>query len=696
MTAGGSEAGAGTRSLTATDVPVPEAPPVLPALAPFVSGGVLTAAEARLAERLGRIGGEDHPQVLLAAALALRGPRYGHVCVELDRVAAHVAVEPQLRGWRGLDAEGQEVASLPWPATEAWREVLSASPLVRPGSEAATPLVLDGSRLYLDRYWQYEQRLAGALEARAAAWEDGPAAPAASVVAWLDELFGPARGLDRQRLAAAVALTRRLTVIAGGPGTGKTYTVARVLALLHRAALATAADRPLRVVLVAPTGKAAARLQESLREALGTLTLPAPVRAAMERTPASTIHRLLGVTRASSTRFRHDARHPVPYDVVIVDEASMVSLPLMAKLVDAVDDRSRLILLGDRDQLASVEAGAVFGDICGPAGSRPTLRFSPGAASALAAVVGGHLAGEHEVADRPGIWDAIVRLDRFRRFSSGSDLGAVAAAIQASGTEGDKAVDLLRSPSPVGPETVPAAADGPDAADGPGAAARLLDPDEDPAAAGTVTDFVVDRYAEVARLALAGAPAGEVLAQLASLRVLCARRRGPDGVEDWNRRIERRLTEGVPGFDPSRRFYVGRPILITRNDDAVRLYNGDVGVIVEDADQPGQLVAAFWTPETGVRTISPARLPACETTFAMTIHKSQGSQFAEVVIVLTPEPSPVLTRELVYTAITRASQRATVLGRAEILRTALSRPVQRASGLQHRLWRGAEPGSPGG
>ncbi|TVP69634.1 MAG: exodeoxyribonuclease V subunit alpha [Nitriliruptor sp.] len=684
MTAGRIEAGAGARSLTAADVPVPVAPPVLPALAPFVAGGVLTAAEGRLAERLGRIGGEDQPQVLLAAALALRGPRYGHVCVELDRIAAHVAVEPQPRGRQGTDAGPQEVASLPWPATEEWREVLSASPLVRSVSGAATPLVLDGTRLYLDRYWQYEQRLAAALEARAVAWEDGPAAPAASVVAWLDELFGPARDLDRQRLAAAVALTRRLTVIAGGPGTGKTYTVARVLALLHRAALATSTDRPLRVVLVAPTGKAAARLQESLREALGALTLPAPVRAAMERTPASTIHRLLGVTRASSTRFRHDARHPVPYDVVIVDEASMVSLPLMAKLVDAVDDRSRLILLGDRDQLASVEAGAVFGDICGPAGSRPTLRFSPGAASALAAVVGGHLAGEHEVADRPGIWDAIVRLDRFRRFSSGSDLGAVAAAIQASGTEVDRAVELLRVPSPAGPETVP------------GAAARLLDPDEDPAAARTVTDFVVDRYAEVARLAVAGAPAGEVLAQLASLRVLCARRRGPDGVEDWNRRIERRLTEGVPGFDPSRRFYVGRPILITRNDDAVRLYNGDVGVIVEDADQPGQLVAAFWTPEAGVRTISPARLPACETTFAMTIHKSQGSQFAEVVIVLTPEPSPVLTRELVYTAITRASQRATVLGRAEILRTALSRPVQRASGLQHRLWRGAEPASPGG
>ena len=682
MTPPGEGPRVGTLPLTAAGVGVPAAPPVLPALAPFVAGGVLTAADARLAERLGRIGGEDHPQVLLAAALALRGPRYGHVCVELDRIAAHVAVEPQLWGWQATEAASPEVEALSWPPTEAWRKLLSASPLVRSGADAATPLVLDGTRLYLDRYWQYEQRLAAALEGRAAAWDEAHGAPASVVVGWLDELFGPARDLDRQRLAAAVALTRRLTVIAGGPGTGKTYTVARVLALLHRAALATVAERPLRVVLAAPTGKAAARLQESLREALGALTLQAPVRAAMERTPASTIHRLLGVTRASSTRFRHDAWHPVPYDVVIVDEASMVSLPLMAKLVDAVGDRSRLILLGDRDQLASVEAGAVFGDICGPAGSRPTLRFSPVVANALDEVVGGHLAGEHEVADRPGIWDAIVRLDRFRRFSSGSDLGAVAAAIQASATEVDRAVQLLQAPAPAAAQQVIGAGDGPEAA------ARILDPAEDPGAIPAVTELVVDNYARMARLALSGAPAEEVLSQLASLRVLCARRRGPDGVEDWNRRIERRLTEEVPGFDPSRRWYLGRPVLITRNDDAVRLYNGDVGVIVEDAAQPGQLVAAFWTPETGVRTISPARLPACETTFAMTIHKSQGSQFAEVVIVLTPEPSPVLTRELVYTAITRASHRATVLGRAEILRAALARPVQRASGLQHRLWSG--------
>jgi len=690
MTLGGGEAGRGAAPTSSAGVAAPAAPPVLPALAPFVASGVLTAAEARLAERLGRIGGEDHPQVLLAAGLALRGPRYGHVCVELDRVAAHVAVEPQPPDRRGTEAPALEVGALPWPSADTWRDVLTASPLVRCGSDAATPLVLDGTRLYLDRYWQYEQRLAAALEERAAAWQDAHAAPASVVVGWLDELFGPARDLDRQRLAAAVTLTRRLTVIAGGPGTGKTYTVARVLALLHRAALATVAERPLRVVLAAPTGKAAARLQESLREALGALTLQAPVRAAMERTPASTIHRLLGVTRASSTRFRHDARHPVPYDVVIVDEASMVSLPLMAKLVDAVGDRSRLILLGDRDQLASVEAGAVFGDICGPAGSRPALRFSPAAANALDEVVGGHLAGDHEVADRPGIWDAIVRLDRFRRFSSGSDLGAVAVAIQASTTEVDRVVQLLTAPSPV------AAQQGATAGDGPAAAARLLDPGEDVGATRTVTELVVDRYARMARLALSGAPTEEVLLELAELRVLCARRRGPDGVEDWNRRIERRLSEEVPGFDPSRRWYVGRPVLITRNDQAVRLYNGDVGVIVEDADQPGQLVAAFWTPEAGVRTISPARLPDCETTFAMTIHKSQGSQFAEVVIVLTPEPSPVLTRELVYTAITRASHRATVLGPAEILRAALARPVQRASGLQHRLWHGGDPASPDG
>ncbi len=655
--------------------------PAGPALAPFVAGGVLTTADVRLAERLGRIAGDDDPCVLLGAALALRGPRYGHVCVDLDHVAEHVAVEPRLPGDAGYEpvAATDERGPLPWPALPTWRAALLRSPLVRTSGEGATPLVLHAGRLYLDRYWRYEEGVAAALRHRATAWR-APTAPSdVELVTWLDELFGPVEGLDRQRLAAAVSLTRGLTVIAGGPGTGKTYTVARVLALLHRAALAGADERPLRVALVAPTGKAAARLQESLREALGTLQLSPAVRDAMERTPASTIHRLLGVSRSSRTRFRHDAQHPVPHDVVIVDEASMVSLPLMAKLVAAVRDDARLILLGDRDQLASVEAGAAFGDICGPDGSRPTLTLSRGTAAGLDAAMGGQLAGAHRVAEEPGIWDAVVRLDRFRRFSSGSSLGGVAAAIQAADGDVDRVLTLLQAS---GPPPGPAA----DGTGEPEATAHLLDPSQTPDAAAIALELAVSSYAAVARLASTQGGTGQVLEALGRLRVLCARRRGSDGVAAWNRRIEARLAADVEGFDPSRRWYLGRPILITENDHALRLYNGDVGIIVEDPRRPGTPVAAFWTVDGGIRTLSPARLPACETTFATTIHKSQGSQFEEVVVLLPPESSPVLTRELLYTAVTRARWRATVVGTAAVLRDALGRPVQRASGLQQRLW----------
>ncbi|MEX2550690.1 MAG: exodeoxyribonuclease V subunit alpha [Nitriliruptoraceae bacterium] len=654
--------------MTGEAAALPEGPASVPELEVFVAAGVLMAADVRLAQRLGRIGGDDGPDVLLAVALALRGPRHGHVCVELDDIAGHLAIEPTSAIGAVVDAgvgpaDDTGISSLPWPSPERWQRRLAESPLVRAGGPGETPLVLEAGRLYLDRYWEYEQQLASELLRRAS---DLTAPDDPTILSgWLDDLFGPATTLDRQRLAAVVALHRRLTVIAGGPGTGKTYTVTRVLALLHLAAQAEDGDRPLRVALAAPTGKAAARLQESLRDGLGSLVLAPSVRAAMEQTPASTIHRLLGVRRGGSTRFRHDADAPLPHDVVIVDEASMVSLPLMAKLVAAVRPDARLLLLGDRDQLASVEAGAAFGDICGPDGSRPVLRLSAEAAATVQGPMAGQLAGAHEVAEGPGIWDAIVRLDRFHRFAGGSDLGAVAVAIQRAEDDVDEVVDLLR---------------------GEEGDVRLLDPDVDDDARARVERSAVTAYGEVARLALAGAPAREVLEALGHFRVLCARRSGRDGVGEWNRTIEAQLGSEMPALRVGQRWYVGRPVMVTENDHTVRLYNGDVGVVLADPERAGRLVVAFWTPDGQIRSLSPSRLPACETTYAMTIHKSQGSQFEHVAVVLTPEPSPVLTRELLYTALTRASEQVSVLGREPILRTTLTRPIQRASGLQQRLW----------
>jgi exodeoxyribonuclease V alpha subunit len=628
-------------------------------LAPFVAAGVLTDADVRLAERLGRIGDDDTHDVLLGAALALRAPRFGHVCVELDRVAERVAIEG-----RAVDPD-----ELLWPDPTDWQRALDASPLVRGAGPGETPLVLDQGRLYLDRYWQFEQRLADALLGRAAERVDG--VDPGALRGWLDQLFGPGDGLDRQRLAAALAVLRRLTVIAGGPGTGKTYTVTRVLAVLHAEAIARDPDRPLRAALAAPTGKAAARLQDSLREGLATLTLDAPVRDALERTPASTLHRLLGTRKDSSSRFRHSAADPLPYDVVIVDEASMVSLPLMAKLVDAVRADARLVLLGDRDQLASVEAGAVFGDICGPHGSKPVLRLSSPAVEEMEQVLGTAVRPHVEVAGEPGVWDAVVRLDRFHRFGEKSPLAALASAIQREDAEPGAALAVLRSGQ---------AGDGDEAV-------RLLDPTRQADAAGACEAQAIAAYTRYARLALdEESDPAEVIASLGALRVLCAVRRGPQGVRAWNTAIEARLARQVPGFRPDTQWYVGRPILVTENDYGVRLYNGDVGVVLADPGHPGRRLAVFPATDGSLRYLSPARLPACETTFAMTIHKSQGSQFDHAVVVLPEVSSPVLTRELIYTAITRATQRTTLLARQSILAEAIGRPVQRATGLQDRLW----------
>ena len=677
----------------------------------FVAAGVLTEADVRWACRLGRMVAEDDPAVLLGAALAVRAPRYGHVCVELDQIAERVAVEP--RRAAGDAADRPAVADLAWPGVGSWAGSLVASPLVHtvaatvppgvlpvagappdPGAlpDTGAPLVLDAGRLYLDRYWRYERRLADDLQRRAVTPGVVLGVEDHQLSAWLDMLFGPSPEPDRQRLAAVLALTRPFTAIAGGPGTGKTYTVARVLALLHTAHLhAPGVSRNLRVALAAPTGKAAARLQESLREGLTSLPLPPAVREAMERTPAMTIHRLLGVQRGTATRFRHDREQPLVEDVVIVDEASMVSLPLMAKLVDAVRPDARLILLGDRDQLASVEAGAVFGDLCGPDGSRPVLRLSAATVAAVAPVMRGDLTATVATAPRPGVWDAIVRLDRFRRFGERSELAMVAGAIQRLDGDVDAVLDLM-SPAPVagaGPAVVTGAETGVSAVSGPGGAAAgvaLRDPDVAPGARHGVEAEVVDAYAAVMAAAWAKAPPEEVLAGLAAVRVLCAHRRGPEGVQAWNQTIEARLAHRIEGFDPTTRWYVGRPVMITENDHAARLYNGDVGIVLPEPGAPHRSVVAFWSPDGSIRTLTPARVPACETTFAMTIHKSQGSQFTHAVVVLPAEPSPLLTRELVYTAVTRATHRATVLGRREVLRQALLRPIQRASGLQSRLW----------
>jgi len=576
----------------------------------FNAAGVLAPADVHVARRLAELAGEDDEWVALAAALAVRAPRLGHVYVDLATIHRSATVDAE---------DPVDLTALPWPPADAWPERLHASPLVAVGEEGAgadRPLRLVGTALYLDRYWREERRLAADLRAL----RDSPL-PAADadgdrLAERLARLSGDAPG-NRQRLAARAALTRRFAVVAGGPGTGKTTTVAMIVALLYEQAAAAGAAPPL-VALAAPTGKAAARLVESVHEEAGKLAVDDDVRARLEALDASTLHRLLGWRPGTHSRFRHDRANRLPHDVVIVDETSMVALSLMARLVEAIRADARLVLVGDPGQLTSIEAGAVLGDI---------------------------VASSDE---------GTVVLDRVFRYGRGID--RLAEAVRAG--DADAVLEGLAAVTWI-------AADAADAED----------------ALGPVRDAAVASARAVREAAAVGAGA-QAIAALGGFRVLCAHRRGDHGVAAWTARIEAWLADELPGFGAEGDWYVGRPLLVTQNDYGLRLFNGDTGVVV--ASGGGRVAAAF---ERGgeVVELSPTRLAAVDTVYAMTVHKSQGSQLDTAAVVLPDPGSPILTRELLYTAVTRARRELILVGTEEAIRAAVARPVARASGLRWRL-----------
>ncbi len=605
-------------------------------LRPFNEAGVLAAADVHVATRLAALAGETDETVVLAAALAVRAPRLGHVHVDLSAIRETAAVESE---------EADALADLPWPEPVAWRERVAASPLVAVGESdpAVAPLRLLENWLYLDRYWSEEREVAAALRAMSLQ-------PAADVdEAWLEAAqarlhagaaFAPD---DRQRQATEIAVRRRLSVIAGGPGTGKTTTVARIVALLAEQAGALGARPPL-VALAAPTGKAAARLEQAVHEEAARLPIGPEIREQLARLEATTLHRLLGRRMGSNSRFRHDRHRHLPHDVVIVDETSMVPLSLMARVIEALRPSARLVLVGDPGQLASIEAGAVLGDIVGPAAECAVVE---------GAVPAGPLAPD------------IVVLDREHRF--GGAIAELADAVRRG--QSGRVVDLL--------------------AGGGGEVQWIaLDPDEelrpDAEAFTAVRDAAGASAAAIARAARAG-DARAALDGLGGFRLLCAHRRGASGVAGWSARVEGWLAAELPEFDPDDRWYPGRPLLVTENDYELGLYNGDTGVIVARPD--GSVAAAFERRGELVE-FSPTRLGHVDTVYAMTIHKSQGSQFG-VAAVLLPDPgSRILTRELLYTAVTRARHRLIVAGSEASIRAAVDRPIARASGLRRRLWEG--------
>lgn len=584
-------------------------------LATFNRAGVLEAADVHVGRRVSELAaGADGSEpagigetVQLALALAVRAVRRGSVCVSLDDVR-------------------QIAPELPWPEPTSWLAEVAASPLI---TSATPPMRIEGDLLYLDRYWREEGEVCQAVRDRVDAAQ--PAIDDTMLDAAAERVF-PA-GFEQQRSAARAAARRWVTVITGGPGTGKTTAVAGLLAMLVEQGLA-AGRRP-RIALTAPTGKAAARLQEAV--AAATERLPEEDRARLGESQASTLHRLLGSRPDSRTRFRHNRTNRLPHDVVVCDETSMVSLSMMARLMEALRPDARLILVGDADQLASVEAGAVLADLrIGLAELDP---------------------------------ESVCELTTSHRF--GPHIQALAEAVRDA--REDDVIELLR-----------AGGDGIEFWDG------------DPADHGArLQQITTESAVAVVRAAEAGDPVG-ALAAMEQHRLLCAHRSGPYGAGHWNRQIERWLGEalGAPvGAGWGREWYAGRPVLITANDYGLGLFNGDTGVAVRRTDQlpvsagfgRGSGLRVAMATVGGHQEFAPSRLVDVETLHAMTVHKSQGSETREVTVLLPPEDSRLATRELLYTAITRAQQTVRIVGTEESLRAAVRRRAQRASGLTRRL-----------
>lgn len=514
------------------------------------------------------------------------------------------------------------------------RQRLLASPLVgRPGDYA--PLIIDhGQSLYFARHWFDETRLARSLLERAARRSE---CEPATLRPWLDRLFPDQGGArpDRQKLAAALAVRQPLLVISGGPGTGKTTTVIRLLTLL-----AALSERPLVMALAAPTGKAAARLSDSIRSAVSDLPVDDALKAQLPQS-AQTLHRLLGL-RPGAAAPRFHAGHPLPLDVLVVDEASMIDLSLMAQTVDALPPQARLIMLGDRDQLASVEAGAVLGELCQHISFRPdTLSWladagCDGPDPALAA------------STPHGLVDSIALLTHSHRFSAESGIGALSRLV--NGNRADAAIELLKS-------------------------AAYADLDWSMEVEGDA--LYRQRAVYLQSVWDAGAPE-EIQRQFVAFMPLVSERRQ---VGELNRMIESRL-ERDGHKSPEQIWYAGRPVMITTNDYALDLFNGDIGFTVARTEG---LRVAFPSADGGWRELAPGRLPAHETVYAMTVHKSQGSEFGEVWLVLPANATALLDRALVYTAVTRTRRSFKVCGSPDILHAAIGNAPKRYSGLALRV-----------
>ncbi|MBW1699896.1 MAG: exodeoxyribonuclease V subunit alpha [Deltaproteobacteria bacterium] len=606
----------------------------------LTQSGYFNDIDLHFAGFITRLSGKDDPEIFLGAALASRATANGDVCLDLGSCSGKPLIESET-------SSGSPVC----PELSHWQEKLLACPAVgRPGE--FRPLILDEkNRLYLYRYWEYEKKLSESILDKVKQKVDDINIPL--LAEGLNRLF-PESSVSMQKIATVVAILKRFCVISGGPGTGKTSTVAKILALLLEQKLP-------RIFLTAPTGKAAAGLLEAIERIKPTLNCPEAVKNAFP-CEAFTIHRLLKPI-PHSPYFFHNRQNPLAADVIVVDEASMMDLALMSKLMEAVPANVRMILLGDKDQLASVEAGSVLGDVCG---KNQGGGFSESFRCKIEAITGEKMVGGVDQIEsishhRCNLQDSIVFLSKSYRFSPQSDIAKFSNHVNAGDFE--QALRVLKHAT--------------------GETIRWVCMD-------SIDELYLQLEKEIVRgyrAYLRTSAPNEALKGLERFKILCAVNQGPLGVEGMNRLAEAALREAGLISQERSLWYSGRPVLITRNDYYLGLFNGDMGIALSISNEdPSKLMVYFPGTDGKPKEFSPYRISEHETAYAVTIHKSQGAEFDHVLLILPNMDSPVLTRQLIYTAVTRARKSVTVYGSEAIIRAAISRTIDRISGLQDALW----------
>jgi exodeoxyribonuclease V alpha subunit len=611
--------------------------------------GLFSNLDIHFANFIARLTKANSPEVPLAAALVSCKTSEGNICLDLAEYAGKALP---------INSRNEVPEQFICPTFSDWSDHLIKSGVAVEG-QGNTPLVLDqDGRLYLRRYWEYEKSISHFIQEQANI--DLPDLNYQKLAKGVQKLFPPLSPgkTDWQKIAAITAVTRSFSVISGGPGTGKTSIVVKILVLLLDQ---YEGKQKLRILLGAPTGKAASRLQEAVAST-GIL------QENIELSEATTLHRMLG-TMPNSPYFRHNAKNFLAADVVIVDEASMVDLPLMAKLMQAVPHSTRLILLGDRDQLASVQPGSVLGDIC-----RPEIMncFSDKFCQQTLELSGEILSPASKSTieiSTSGLQDSFVELVKNYRFSDESSIARLSNAVKEG--DGDRAVDILLAEdnNQVSWSEIPS----------PAELERKLQ---------NWTGF-----AQYASMQHTREP-DSCFTVLDSSRILCGLRRGPYGMQRINTILAHQLaSRSTPlsqtNFSQRKHtpsYLAGQPVMITQNDYSLQLFNGDVGIILPDSGRKGALRVFFRTESGTLRDIALALIPAHETVFAMTVHKSQGSEFDRVLLILPDQDSPLFTRELLYTAITRAREKVEIWGRKDVFYQAVKRQVTRTSGLAETLW----------